>query len=236
VKISTTLDDILKKQSGTSEKNNAPDTYEEYVRKNGLYNTRGYANAAANLYASTRRDLSSYGINNRKINNKGLQNSGYAAYIDDLAEEKLASGLASIRNNYDNLKSEAAGEYRGYLESYMKNQESIKNKVLTHLTRADAIDLNTAIAYGISAGLTRENAEAVGKAAYESTRSKVFNSILSDVVSLGLDSEGARMLAIKRGVSEADADAFAAEIKEMLDHYGTLSEEYLEYLETRNNQ
>ena len=234
--VATTLDDILKNNRGGSTKENKPDTYEEYVRKNGLYNPRGYTNAVNTLYASTRRDLSSYGFNNREISNKGLQNSGYAAYIDKLADNKLASGISSIKDNYAKLGTKAASSYSDYLDSYRKNQNSIKSSVMSQLTKGDAVDLNTAIAYGISAGLTKENAEAVGRAAYEETRSRIFSSILNDVVSLGLDSEGARMLAIKRGVTEEDATLFASEIAEMLDHYGNVSEDYLKFLEERANK
>ena len=64
---------------------------------------------------------------------------------------------------------------------------------------------------------------------------KVFNSILEQTVRLGLDSEGARQLAVKMGVSDEDAKSFAEEIQELLDYYGNISEEYLEFLEQRNN-
>ena len=107
---------------------------------------------------------------------------------------------------------------------------------MSHLVSNDVVDLNTAIAYGVSAGLSREEAEEIGKSAYDVTKQKVFNSILQQTVSLGLDKEGARQLAIKMGVSEADALDFANEIGELLDYYGNISDEYLEFLEQRANQ
>jgi hypothetical protein len=87
----------------------------------------------------------------------------------------------------------------------------------------------------MSAGLSQEDAESIGKSAYEVTKQKVFNSILEQTVRLGLDSEGARQLAIKMGVSEGDAQGFADEISELLDYYGNISEEYLEFLKQRSN-
>ena len=237
MKIATTLEEILKgaKETTTKAKANSPDTYEEYLRKNGLYDRNGYANAVSSLYASTKRGLSSYGINNRKINNKGLQNSGYASYLDDLSESKFNAGLYAIKNRFKKKDSDALTGYAGYLDQYADNQAKIKKNVMTHLVKNGIVDLGTAVAYGISAGLSEEDANEIGKSAYEVTKDKVFNNVLEQTVRLGLDSEGARLLAIKMGVSESDAQEFANEIGELLDYYGNISEEYLEFLEQRGN-
>ena len=117
MKIATTLEEILKgeKETTTKAKANSPDTYEEYLRKNNLYDRNGYANAVSSLYASTKRGLSSYGINNRKINNKGLQNSGYASYLDDLSESKFNAGLYAIKNRFKSRRKECFGsDGKGY--------------------------------------------------------------------------------------------------------------------------
>ena len=76
---------------------------------------------------------------------------------------------------------------------------------------------------------------AIGRSAYEVTKQNVFNTVLEQTVRLGLDKEGARMLAVKMGVSEADALSFAEEVEDMLRYYGNVSKEYLEYLEQRSN-
>ena len=241
MKISKNEQDILKVAKAANEAEqpaksiNRADTYEEYKRKNGLDNLGGYANAVSALYAASKRGLSSYGQNNRQISNKGLQNSGYSAYIDELSKSKFNSGLKKINDEYRKLETDASLGYAGYLEKYADKQATLKKNVLSHLISNDVVDLNTAIAYGISAGLSREEAESAGRSAYEVTKQRVFNSILEQTVTLGLDKEGARQLAIKMGVSEADAELFAEEIGDMLSYYGNISKEYLEYLEQRTH-
>ena len=205
------------------------------MRRNGLTDLRGYANAVNSLFASSKRGLSSYGVNNREISNKGLQNSGYAAYIDDLVKTGFDTGLTKIKSDYAKKESDAALGYQSYLDKYSDKQATLKKSVMSHLINNDVVDLSTAIAYGMSAGLSAEDAESIGKSAYEVTRQKVFNTVLDQTVRLALDKEGARMLALKMGVSDADALSFAEEIEDMLSYYGSISKEYLEYLEDRSN-
>lgn len=236
MKIDTSSNMLTAAMNTLKAKNKGVDTYDEYKRKNGLLDPYGFSSAIGALYASSKRDLSSYGINNRNISNKGLQNSGYASYIDSLSKTKLDTGLNAIRDEYSNKEYDASLGYLGYLESYRDKTNTLKKSVMSHLVSNDVVDLNTAIAYGVSAGLSREEAEEIGRSAYDVTKQKVFNSILQQTVSLGLDKEGARQLAIKMGVSEADALDFANEIGELLDYYGNISDEYLEFLEQRANQ
>ena len=135
--------------------------------------------------------------------------------------------MTSFGSSYDS--------YKGYLESFADKQSSKKRSVMSHLLNNDIVDLNTAIAYGMSAGLSEDEAREVGQNAYELAKTKVFNSILEQTVSLGLDKEGARMLAIKMGISETDASAFADEVSELLEYYGNISKDYLDFLEDRAN-
>ena len=234
MKIASTLDEILKRRKKSRSGENEPDTYEEYKRKQGLSDPDGFTNAVNSLYASTRRDLSTYGAKSRKIGNKGLQNSGYAEYINDLADKKFNSGLSAIKDNYAEREEKASIGYQGYLESFKKQENSLKNKVLSHLVKNNVVDLDTAISYAMGAGLSQSAAEQIGKNAYEITKKRVFENILEQTVSLGLDKEGARMLAVKMGVSDADAESFADEIDELLKYYGNISDGYLEYLNGRN--
>ena len=233
MKIANTLEELLKKREGKSE--SALDSYDDYKRKNGLYDTRGYADAVSALYLDSKKNTSSYGANSRKLSNKGLQNSGYADYIDALAESSFNSGLTQIKDEYAKKEAKAGIGYLGYLEKENARTSRLKNSVMSHLVKNGVVDLSTAVAYGMSAGLSKDDAEAIGKSAYEVTKQKVFNSVLEQTVRLGLDAEGARQIAVKMGVSDSDAEAFAAEIAELLRYYGNISEEYLEFLEQRTN-
>lgn len=230
----TTLEELMKKYLSKNPTLGTPDTYDVYKHKNGLSTTKSYTDAVNLIYASSKKNMSSYGANNRLINNKGLQNSGYATYIDDLSENSFASELQSLKDLYSSNESKNRSAYASYLEKYRDKQTQIKDNVMSHLIDNDIVDINTAIAYGVNAGLSREDAEIVGKNAYDITKQKVLNKILEQTVSLGLDKEGAKMLALKMGISNSDADAIANEVSELLKYYRDLSADYLEFLESRS--
>ncbi len=230
-----TLEELVKKYLSGKTVQNEPDSYDIYKHKNGLASSKSYSDAVSSLYASSKRELSTYGANDRKISNKGLQNSGYAEYIDSLAKKSFESGESSLKASYADSEAKSRGSYASYLEKYQDKQASVKNSVMSHLINNDVVDLGTAVAYGLSAGLSHEDAVSVGQSAYEITKQRVFNNILRQTVSLGLDKDGAKALALKMGVSEEDASGFADEIDELLKYYGNISEEYLEYLEQRSN-
>ena len=231
----TTLEELVKQQLAKSLMQNEADTYDLYKHKNGLYTAKSYSDAMASLYAESKRNLSSYGTNDAKINNKGLQNSGFASYVNDLSENMFSKNKLKLSSDYANEEAKARSSYATYLENYKDKQSCLKNSVTSHLIKNEVVDLGTAIAYGISAGLSKEDATLAGQSAYEVTKQKVFNKVLNEVVTLGLDKNGAKMLAIKMGVSENDAQSCAEEINELLEYYGNISEDYLEFLEQRSN-
>ena len=231
---STTLEELMKKYLSKNPTVGTPDSYDVYKHKNNLSSVKSYTDAVNSLYASSKKNLSSYGANNRKISNKGLQSSGYAAYIDDLAKNSFASGLNSLNIERAKNESDNRSSYASYLEKYRDKQNQVKDNVMSHLIDNDIVDINTAIAYGVNAGLSREESEIVGQSAYEITKQKVLNTILQQTVSLGLDKEGAKMLALKMGVNDSDAEGIAKEVGELLEYYRNLSKDYLEYLENRS--
>ena len=233
-KVSTLEELVSKYLKGNLTKNN-PESYDLYRHNNNLSTSKSYSDAVSSLYADSKRLSSTFGSNNSKINNKGLQNSGYAAYIDKLSQNKFNLENAALKSSYSDNEAKNRASYVGYLDKYRDKTERIKKSVTSHLVDNEIVDLGTAVAYGISAGLSKKDAELVGQSVYEINKKKVFNKVLEQTVSLGLDEEGSKMLAIKMGISSDDAAGFASEISEMLKYYGNLSEDYLEYLEQRAN-
>ena len=235
MKIATTLEEILKQRGEKNKSSGGADSYEDYKHKNGLSDIRGYADAVGALYAASKMNTSTYGANSRRLANKGLQSSGYAAYIDDLAEQGFGQGLDKIKDEYAKREADTARGYASYLDKYRDRQTRLERSVSSHLTNSGVVDMSTAVAYAMSAGLSKEAAERIAAEAYEIGRQKVFKSVLEQTVRLGLDAEGARQLAIKMGISESDAEAMADEVSDMLRYYGNISEEYLDFLEQRAN-
>ena len=231
----TTLEELVKKYLKDSPTPSSPATYEGYLHENGLSHANKYSSSASSLYALSKRSGADFGSNKRNLANSGLQNSGYAEYIDALSRSKLESGLKSLENEYKESDQKARSSYTSYLDSYRRKEQTLKNSVMSHLISNDIADLGTAIAYGMSAGLSKEAATLVGYGAYEITKQKVLNKLLEQTASLGLDKDGAELLAKRMGVSESDAKDMADEVYDILKYYGNLSEDYLEFLEQRAN-
>ena len=231
----STLEELIKKYRSTTPALSAPDSYDVYKHKNRLENIGSYSNAVASLYAASKRGSSQYGANNRKLSNKGLQNSGYAAYVDSLSKNSFKSGAEALKDNFAKAEDDSRFSYAAYLDKYREKKETVKKSVMSHLVDNDVVDINTAIAYGMNVGLSPEDAKAIGESAYEITKQKTLNKILEQTVSLGLDKDGAKALALKMGISEEDANSLAEEVDDMLKYYSNISKEYLEFLEQRSN-
>lgn len=230
----TSLEELVKKYLSEGKAVGTPDSYDLYKHKSALQKVKSYSDAVGSLYASSKRALSTFGKNSRKISNKGLQNSGYSSYIDELAKRTFASGLESLKQKYASDEVKSISSYASYLDRYKDKIASVKKNVMSHLVSNNVVDLNTAIAYGMSAGLSKDDAAIIGESAYKITRQKVLNNILEQTANLGLDKEGARMLAIKMGFSEEDAKAIADEVDELLRYYSSLSEDRLEDFEQKS--
>ena len=235
MKKAKTLEELVKKYLDGKPTVSKTLSFDEYKHRNGLSDAKSYSDAVGSLYASAKKNSANYGTNNRVINNKGLQNSGYSQYIDTALKKKFRTDLANLKDTYKQKDASARSSYAGYLETQLDKQNRVKDNVMSHLVDNDVVDINTAVAYGMSAGLSEEDALLIGRTAYEVTKQKVLNSILEQTASLGLDKDGAKLLAIKMGISENDADELAEEVAEMLRYYQNISEDYLEFLEQRSN-
>lgn len=230
----TSLEDLVKQYLKKNPNLGAPDSYDLYKHKNGVSDAKTYSDAVRSLHASSRKISSSYGENSRNINNKGLQNSGYSTYVDDLSDINLSKNLNDLRKEYLRKEGKNHASYVSYLEKYSDKKQKVKNDVTSHLIKNDVVDLNTAIAYGMAAGLSKDDAEAAGQSAYEITKKKVFNNIIEKAMTLGLDKNGTKALALKMGISESDADEISDQVAELIEYYTDVSDDYLDFLEERS--
>ena len=231
-----TLEEFMKKYVSGAASNNTADSLDVYKHKNGIDYDRTYARAVESLYANKAKSSAGYGRNYRDLSNKGLQNSGYARYIDSLSNRSFYKGLATAKSDRDLAETKTLSGYADYLERYNKQQNALKESVSSHLIDKGVVNLDDAVAYGLSLGLSEADAIAIGKNVYSVNKQKVFNDILSQAATLGLDRDGAVMLAKKMGVTDDDAQAFGYEIDEMMKHYSSISEGYLEYLKQQSQQ
>lgn len=231
-----TLEEFMKKYIANKTVANNADTFDVYKHKTGADYDRSFTRAVESLYASKGKSSAEYGRNYQSLSNKGLQNSGYSEYINELSDRNFKNGITALRGERDLAEAKTFKGYSEYLEKYTKAQNALKESVSSHLISNGVVNLDDAIGYGISQGLSEEDAIAIGQNVYSVNKQKVFNDIMAQVAALGLDRDGAVMLAKKMGVTESDAEAFGDEIGELLKHYSSVSQGYLEYLEQRSQK
>lgn len=227
--------DVLKEQYAIQSPTlGRADSYDLFKHKNNLNQANSYSDAVSSLFADTKKGLSSYGENSRIFNNKGLQNSGYSDFVDVMSRKMFERGKDALKSSYGRTEAENLSSYASYLAKFKDKQDSTKRSVLSHLVNNDILDINTAIAYGVNAGLSFDDAKALGESAYQTTKEKIANEILKQSVSLGLDQAGAKKLAMNMGLSITDAAEIADEVAEMLKYYSSISKDYLAFLEERS--
>lgn len=229
--MSKALEDFIKKQLSNKMLSGEAKSYSAFKHKEGLNPLGDYAKTVEGLYANKQQGLASYGNNYRNLANKGLQNSGFASYISAKSLSDYNRDVGRARMQMASDEAAVLGDYASYLDDYTKAQSSLKNSVKDQLMQSGILNLKDAVDYGLGMGLSRENAEAAGLEAYSANKRKVFNGIIEQAASLGLDKTGAVMLAEKMGLTHADAEELGAEIDELLKYYGSISEGYLKYLE-----
>ena len=235
----TSLEEFINKYISNQKVLNKADSFDTYKRKNAINYTRDFNKGAESLYATKMKELATYGRNNRNIANIGLQNSGYSEYVNNQANSSYNSGVNKLKQIRDAAQSDALRGYTKYLEKYSNRQTALKESVSSHLISNNVVNLNDAISYGIAQGLSEDDAIAIGQNAYSITKQKAFNSILEQATSLGLDREGAVMLAKKMGFTDEDAEEAGREVGEMMSHYQNVSQgylDYLKYLEEKSSQ
>ncbi len=225
------LEEFISSYLEENKRQKSADSYAEYLHKNGLGTAREYAEEMDKLYAKRKTGNAEYGINKRNIDAFGLQNSGYADFVNNLSDNLYKRGVNSAEQKMRKKELDSMSGYLGYLEKHTEKRNQLKNDVMSYLVKNQIVDLEDAVRFAIDSGLDENEALAVADGAYRTNKQKVFNEILKQVASLGLDTEGAVMLARKMGVSDKDAESFGEEISELLEYYGSISDEYLAFLE-----
>ncbi len=231
-----TLEDYLTLRLPTEKRTDGADSYADYLHKNGTVYESNYAASMDKLYSDKLKNSATYGRTARDMTTMGLQNSGYENYIDAMAEATYAKDAERLESERTAAEYKSRTGYLDYLEKYESQRTSLKNSVISHLIKNRIVDINEATSFALESGLTEKEAEAVAAAAYSTNKQRVFNEILKQTATLGLDREGALMIASDMGASDEDAAEFADRIDELLRHYGSISADYIKYLEDKANR
>ncbi len=200
------------------------DSFAEFREKNGFSDLGAFSRAIGAAYSDYKKGLSKYEENYSDIAKKGLQNSGYEAYVNRLARSSLLGDVADINGKKESFLAKARSKYSEYLEEYREKRTRLIEDIRTRLMRSDVLSLKDGISYGVAAGLTYEEASEVAYSTYMIKKQDAFSDLFKTAVSFGMDKEQSYKLAVEWGLNEEDARLIADEIDEYIGRMWDTSE------------
>ena len=138
------------------------------------------------------------------------------------------------------FRSESILGYESYLKKLSDKRESLINSVYEELTGNKVTDVDYAYEKALSVGLTEKEAKELAKSATSKTRTTLFRTAVSSIISKTLTKEQAIEYAESLGLPDADVKELgniANIINQMPASYSKYSGAYINYLkELKNTQ
>ena len=212
--------------------------YAKWISERGAAPTVERAEALTKADSAYRTSLSGYGKQAESLAGVGLQNSGYAKYLDTVAKK---SRDGATRTAALNAGKSAAREMTAY-EEYLDGIENERQKAYEKAVRS--IQSDSLAAYGeayeraLTFGLDEESAKRAATEASGAVKSTLRQKLLSEIATKRLTSEATRAYALTVGLDEDVADElaeYAHRLNESVDSDG-MSETYLNYLKNLLNK
>ena len=212
--------------------------YAKWLSERGSSTGIRRAEAITRADTSYHTSLSGYGKNAERLATAGLNNSGYAKYINTLTEGARKEALASADLSAGKSMAKDMKAYEDYLnqaeddrlKAYENAVKSIKSDSITSYSQAydKAVEL----------GLDEESAKRAAKEASDSVKSSLRQKLLTEIATKRLTSEATRAYALTIGLDESIANElaeYAHRLNESVDSDG-MSETYLDYLKNLLNK
>ncbi len=212
--------------------------YAKWLSERGSDTEVKRARAITRADTSYRTSLSGYGKTAEELATSGLNNSGYAKYINTLAEgarnEALESaalstgkGIARDMKAYEKYLAQAENDR---LKAYENAVKSIKSDNIT--------SYNQAYDKAVELGLDEESAKRAAKEASDAVKSSLRQKLLTEIATKRLTSEATRAYALTIGLDESVADELAEYAHKLNESVGSdgVSDTYLDYLKNLLNK
>ena len=198
---------LYERQTGGSSQ-----SYAKWMAQNGYTPRQDYNEALTDASRTYDRSLAGYGVTAEALGQMGLTDSGYSAYIDQTAKDRLAQSTAKAQTEYADTMAKAE---RGYA-AYLRSQGSRIKSAISALNREGIQDYDTAYAYATAAGLDKGSATTLATYVANMTNRAVSQtairqrmSMLTQMVRLNLPKDVAYQYALSCGVTEDVAKELA---------------------------
>ena len=206
------LEDFIKTYVENKVKSESKESYENWLRQNGVDSYGIYSDAIRDANTDYRREKSSYGK----------------------AYSEMQRSKASARGALAENEAKNRSEYGKYLEDKATQAKSDYEKAVKYITDANIMDYDEAYNYAVTAGLGEEDAALAAKTAGEAVRKKARAEVLSVIVNQRYNHKQAAEYARALGLSEEEAQELSS-YADIINASGYYTKDYLDYLKQKLN-
>ena len=215
----TTLLDFVKTYLSNMEKTNTKESYEGWLKKNGIDAEGIYSSEMRNAATQKAKLDSGYGSRAESLASAGLQRSGYSDYLKSIANKSALTDKAKAESSlYSNTQKNLSG-YADYVNKFDQEERKNYKSAVSSISSDGILNLDEAYKLALSFGLTEDRANEAAKEATDSVRRNVIESVTKDIVRYTFSEGEAWEYAKSLGLSDSDAKAlseYAHRINELI--------------------
>ena len=152
-----TLEDFIKKYNDS--KNKKRKTYSQYLTEQGDMTEARYAEAVNEAQKEYDRAKAGYGRSGEALSKRGLNGSGYAAFLDSNAYSELQNSKREAEKARNTAERKNRSAYAEYLENTDKAENRLFTDTVDDIYRYGSNDYDSSYKLAISAGLDKEMAK-----------------------------------------------------------------------------
>lgn len=231
------LQNFIKNYLNSRLTSESEEDYSSWKRKNGINTTATLSKELTDADTEYQRSLAGYGRLGEQIGSLGLNKSGYAAFLNDVAGDTLKKRIISADKSYGDAELKGRKGYSEYIKATSEAKSKLIKEAKSHLADKGFTNYDDAYAAATEMGLSEKEADSLAK---ESTEKAVKNArlkVISAIVNKRYSGKQAKEYATALGLSVELADELA-ELAESTNREIDLgkAEGYLEYLKSLDAQ
>ena len=188
-------------------KQNAPDSFSVWLRKQGAAASTAGADNAARAFAA---NTLTHGTGAERLFDKGLEESGYARYLSDQAKKSFEEQKKALATENAARKEKDLSGYARYLTSHEESQKSLTRRVTESIGKGKSFDLENAYRVALASGLTEKNARIAAEVGIEAAKKRMTSHIIEAIIDKKLSQRRTVEYAKRLGFSDAEAESFGA--------------------------
>lgn len=224
-----TLEDFVKTYVQNKAKSSSKESYEDWLRTNGVNSKEIYSDSIKDITADYERAKSGYGRKAETLSGLGLTTSGYSDYLASSAYSLMQKRKAGAQNKYSENEIANRKAYSDYIKEISDADSKAYKNVVNTISNEGIVDYEKAYTYAVNAGLSEENAKLAAETASEIARRNLKQSAMKTIISRYFNTNQAREYALALGLSSEDAKELA-EYASTINKYSHYDSDYLEYL------